>query len=82
MIIENNLLEYHKIDFTYSTSTITWDGTKILMKSQDATIYDSYHIQDTPCIDEAAECIKRILDAKYEPTNLHEIAANYILQME
>ena len=39
------------------------------------TIEDSYYIHDTPCLVEAAECIKQILDAKYEPANLDEIMA-------
>jgi hypothetical protein len=76
MIIGNDLLEHLKIDLKYSTSTIVWDSAEIPMKSRDATIYDSYHIQDTPCLEEAAERIKRILDAKYEPANLDEIAAS------
>jgi hypothetical protein len=33
MIIGNDLLEHLKIDLKYSTSTIKWDGTEILMKS-------------------------------------------------
>jgi hypothetical protein len=46
------------------------------MKLRDATIEDSYYINDTPSLVEAAERIKQILDAKYEPANLEEITAN------
>jgi hypothetical protein len=77
MIIGNDLLECLKIDLKYSTSTITWDGIEIPMKSRDATLEDSYFIHDSPCLAEAAERIKRILDAKYEPANLEEIVADH-----
>ena len=46
------------------------------MKSRDVTIEDTYYNNDTPRLDEAAERIKQILDAKYEPANLEEITAN------
>jgi hypothetical protein len=75
MIIGNDLLERLKIDLKYSTATIEWDGAEIPMKSRDATIEDSYYIHDSPCLEEAAERIKRILDAKYEPANLDELTA-------
>ena len=75
MIIGNDLLENLKIDIKYSTSTIEWDGAEIPMKLRDTTIEDSYYINDTPSLIEVAECIKQILDAKYEPANLEEMMA-------
>jgi hypothetical protein len=76
MIIGNDLLQTLKIDLKYSTSTIEWDGAEIPMRSRDATIANSFCISDTPCLEEAAERIKQILDAKYEPANLDEITAS------
>jgi hypothetical protein len=73
MIIGNDLLECLKFDIKYSTVTIEWEGAEIPMRSRDSTIEDSYLISDTPCLQEAVERIKRILDAKYEPANLDEI---------
>jgi hypothetical protein len=73
MIIGNDILEYLKFDIKYSTATIEWDGAEIPMRSRDSTIEDSYLINDSPCLQEAAERIKKILDAKYEPANLDEI---------
>jgi hypothetical protein len=73
MIIGNDLLQYLKIDIKYSTATIQWDQAEIPMRSNEATIEDSFYIHDSPCVQEAAERIKRILDAKYEPANLDEI---------
>ena len=74
MIIGNDLLECLKFDIKYSTATIEWDGAEIPMRSRDATIEDSYLISDTPSLQEAAERIKQILDAKYEPANLDKVA--------
>ena len=76
MIIGNDLLESLKIDIKYSTSTIEWDDMEIPMRSRDVTSKDSYVINDTPCLQDASKRIKEILDAKYEPANLEEIAAN------
>ena len=73
MIIGNDLLEYLKFDIKYSTSTIEWDGAEIPMRSKDSTIENSFVISDTPCLQEAAERIKQILDAKYTPANLEEL---------
>jgi hypothetical protein len=74
MIIGNDLLECLKFDIKYSTATIEWDGAEIPMRSRDSTIEDSYLITDSPSLQEAADRIKSILDAKYEPANLDEIA--------
>ena len=75
MIVGNDLLEDLKLDIKYSTATIEWDGAEVPMRSRDATEKDSYYINDTPCLEEAAERIKQILDAKYEPANLDEVVA-------
>jgi hypothetical protein len=84
MIIGNDLLEYLKFDIKYSTATIEWDGAEIPMRSRDSTIEDSYLINDSPCLQEAAERIKKILDAKYEPANLDEIveSCSHLTQIE
>ena len=78
MIIGNDLLEALKVDIKYSTMTIEWDGAEIPMRSKDTTIEELYLISNTPCLQEAAERIKQILDAKYEPANLNEIVKECI----
>ena len=52
------------------------------MKSRDATLEDSYFIHDSPCLVEAVERIKRILDVKYEPADLEKVVANCTYQSE
>jgi hypothetical protein len=73
MIIGNDLLERLKIDLKYSTSTIEWDGIEIPMRPRDATMDESYIINDSPCLEDASKRIKEILDAKYAPANLDEV---------
>jgi hypothetical protein len=75
MIIGNDLLETLKIDLKYSTSTIDWDGIEIPMRSKDATPEDSYIINESSPLKDASRRVKEILDAKYEPANLEEVAA-------
>ena len=84
IIIGNDLLECLKFDIKYSTATIEWDGAEIPMRSRDSTIEDSYLITDSPSLQEAADRIKSILDAKYEPANLDEIAqsCSHLTQVE
>jgi hypothetical protein len=76
MIIGRDLMECLKMDIKYSTSTIEWDDAEIPMKSTEATIEDSFNINDSFSLEEAADRIKRILDAKYEPANLDEVTNN------
>ena len=73
MIIGRDLLECLKMDIKYSTSTMIWDDAEIPMKSTEAKIEDSFHVNDSPSLEEAANRIKQILDAKYEPANLDEV---------
>ena len=75
MIIGNDLLQELQVDIKYSTATIEWDGAEVPMRSRDATVEDSFYISDTPSLQEAAERIKEILDAKYEPADLDEVVA-------
>ena len=48
------------------------------MKLPDATITSDFYIQDSSLVEEEADRIKKILDAKYEPANLAEIAEQSI----
>jgi hypothetical protein len=74
MIIGNDLLQALKIDLKYTTSMIDWDGIEIPMRSRDATPEDSYIINESSPLNDATKRVKEILDAKYEPANLENIA--------
>ena len=41
-----------------------------------AALEDSYFIQVQPSLQEAADCIREILDAKYAPADLAAMVAN------
>jgi hypothetical protein len=75
MIIGNDLLESLKIDLKYSTSTIDWDGIEIPMQTRDATPEDLYIMNESSPLKDASKRVTEILDAKYEPANLNEVAA-------
>ena len=74
MIIGRDVMKDLGIDLSFSADTITWEGVEIPFKDTDVNITESYYIPDPGIVDEAAERLKTILDAKYEKANLEEIA--------
>ena len=51
-----------------------WDFKDTPFKSVYATEKVDYHVIDSPCIEEATERIKQILDTKYEKADVNEVA--------
>lgn len=77
MIIGRDLLQDLGIDIRFSDKTVEWDGVSIPFKDSDARHEsESFHVADSPHVDEAVERLKRILEAKYEAADLDEIADN------
>ena len=72
LIIGRDLLQFLGIDVLFSSLTVEWDGASMPFKGQDATVMDSYHVQDPQAVEDRATRVKEILDAKYEPANLEE----------
>ena len=72
IIIGRDLLQFLGIDVLFSSLTVEWDGATMPFKAQDATIMDSYHVQDPQAIEDRATRVKEILDAKHEPADLEE----------
>ena len=60
------------IDFRYQT--VSWNDASIDMKPTDCTQDTSYYAAETGVVAEATSRISKILDAKYSPANLDEIA--------
>ena len=58
----------------FSDETVTWDEHDIPIKDADADAQEAYYAPDPGVIDEAAERLKSILDAKYQPADLEQIA--------
>ena len=75
MILGRDLLKELGIKLDFGDETVTWDEMTIPMKPENATVMTSYHLDDSPAVDEATKRIKGILDAKYEAANLDEVVA-------
>ena len=73
MILGRDLLSELKMILDFSLNQINWEGAAIPMKGKDETLEQSFHVQDSASMTEASNCIKRILDAKYEPADLEEV---------
>ena len=82
MIIGRDLLQFLGIDALFSSLTVEWDGASMPFKEQDATVLDSYHVNDPQAVEDKTTRIKEILDAKYEPANLSFVckASNHLQQ--
>ena len=76
MIIGRDILEFLKIDICFSDHTIRWLEHTMPFKDGDAKVADAYYVQDDPNLAEASNCLKKILDAKYEKADLEEISRN------
>ena len=74
MIIGRDVMKDLGIDLSFSTETIDWDGHTIPFKNIDDNLDESYYIPDPGIMDEAAERLKTILDAKYEAADLDEVS--------
>ena len=73
MIIGRDLLKSLKIKMDFGDSTIEWDHAVVPMQSIDVKLHEMYATHDTPAMLDAAERMKKILDAKYEPADLDEL---------
>ena len=77
MIIGRDILEFlKKIDTCFSDHTVRWLEHTMPFKDGEAKVADSHCVQDDPNLAEASDCLKKILDAKYEQADLEEICCN------
>ncbi len=74
MIIGRDILEDLGLDIRFSTKDTEWDGASVPFKDVDDGQAQSYHINDSEAVEEAVDRLKDILDAKYQPADLDEIA--------
>ena len=73
MIIGRDLMQFLGIDVLFSSLTVEWDGASMPFKEQDATVLDSYHLNDPQAVEDRATRVKEILDAKCEPADLEQV---------
>ena len=75
LIIGRNLLRELGIEFSFKHNTVTWDDAEIAMRHPDTEIEEinTYGNDDeSKPVTDASNCIKHILDAKYEKANLDD----------
>ena len=75
MIIGRDILQGLGIKFDFSDLTIEWDAVTVPMRDANSVQEDAFYVHEPEAISEATQCIKSILDAKYEKDNLQEVAA-------
>ena len=76
MIIGRDLMRELKISISFEDETMLWDGVVAQMKSVDANAHDFFLSHESDSLDDAAQRIDKILEAKYEKANLEEIVQN------
>ena len=75
MIIGVDLMTKLGIILDFKNCKMHWSHRTVAMKGCSATRQTSYQVNDSEPVLDTTECMKRILDAKYEPAKLEEIAA-------
>ena len=75
MIIGVDLMTKLGIILDFKNCKMHWSHRTVAMKSCSATRQTSYQVNDSEPVLDATERMKRILDAKYKPAKLKEIAA-------
>jgi hypothetical protein len=74
MIIGRDILQGLGMKFDFTNLAVEWDGTTIPMQDVDSLTNEACHIQDPDAVAEATDCVKAILNAKYEKADLAEVA--------
>ena len=73
VIIGRDLLMDLSIDLMFSDQTIQWDGHEIPFRTHDATPETGFHVRDSMAVDEAADRVRGMLDAKHAAADLKEV---------
>ena len=76
MILGRDVLEFIGLDISFKYKEVTWDQVSIPFKDKDATPLDAYHIDDPECLMTDNDRLKKILEAKYKPTDLMDVCSN------
>lgn len=75
MIIGRDIMSFLGINIQFSDLTVHWDYADMPFKPIDATVETAYHIAESMAVEESAERIKKILDAKYQATDLEKVCS-------
>jgi gag-polyprotein putative aspartyl protease len=76
MIIGQDIMNFLGINIQFSDLTVHWEhATSMLFKPVDATIDTDYHIAESMAVEDTTERIRKILDAKYQATDLVKVCS-------
>ena len=75
MIIGIDVLLALGIKLDFETRISTWDHAEVPMWPKHYTPEQAFHVQDPDSVASDMDCIKKILDAKYEATDLNQVVA-------
>ena len=78
MIIGRDILSDLGFKFDFTTMTVEWDGIDIPMKDSDSTEEENFFIPDPDTVNDSAERLKKILDAKYVPADLGQVCLDQV----
>ena len=73
VIIGWDLMQELGIVIDVARDLCIWDRAELPMKNRDATSKEAFYINEPDSVTSDIDCIKKILDAKYEPANLDEV---------
>ena len=76
IILGRDLLLKIGLDALFSDESVQWDGNKIPMKPADSTKSTHFYVQECKSLEAESDRLSKILDAKYDPADLHEVASN------
>ena len=74
IILGRDILKEIGLVINFHAETVRWNNSIIDMKPPDCIQETSYYLNDTAKIAEDTERMSKILDAKYAPANLREVA--------
>jgi hypothetical protein len=75
MIIGRDIMNFLGIDIQFSDLTIHWEHASMPFKPVDATIDTDYHIAESMVVEDTTEQIRKILDTKYQATDLKKVCS-------
>jgi Aspartyl protease len=75
MIIVRDIMNFLGINIQFSDLTVHWEHASMPYKPVDATIDTDYHIAETMVVEDTTERIRKILDAKYQATDLEKVCS-------
>ena len=75
MIIGRDIMNFLGINIQFSDLTVHWENASMPFKPVDSTIDTDYHIAESMAVEDTTERIRKILDAKYQATDLEKVCS-------